>query len=176
MLQTFCIPGTIAINVVCGTLYGVAVALPLCVISGTLGACSCYMLSRLVGRPLAVTVDNVLMKGNGIALFQAKVDENKQNLFGFLTFLRVSPLLPNWLINLASPVIGIPFRLFSVATAIGITPQTFIAVRVGAFLVDVKNVPQGGRIIGMSEWFTLAGLAMLILLPTVLKEYARRKK
>ena len=174
LMQTFCLPGTIVINVVCGTLYGVQTALPLCVAAGTLGACSCYTLSRIVGRPLATAADKALAGGKGIAKFQAKIEENRDNLFCFFVFLRISPLLPNWLINLASPVIGVPLKTFALATAVGIAPQTFIAVRIGAFLVDVSSVPEGGRIIGINEWLSLVAVALIVLMPMGIKKYMSR--
>jgi uncharacterized membrane protein YdjX (TVP38/TMEM64 family) len=52
--------------------------------------------------------------------FKKAIDENHDNLFFFMLFLRISPLLPNWLINLASPVVGVPFKQFFFATLIGI--------------------------------------------------------
>eukprot|EP00759_Apiculatamorpha_spiralis_P045185 PhF_6_TR4207/c0_g1_i1/m.5670 len=134
VLQTFCLPGTIGINVVCGALYGMKVATPLCILAGTMGACSCYGLSSLVGIALASRVDNLITKGKGIAKFQQKLEENKDDLLNFFVFLRVSPLLPNWLINLASPVLGVSFRVYAIGTAVGIAPQTFIAVRIGSML------------------------------------------
>eukprot|EP00760_Papus_ankaliazontas_P038617 PhM_4_TR9210/c0_g1_i2/m.68975 len=181
LMQTFCLPGTIAINVVCGTLYGAVVALPMCVLAGTLGACSCYTLSMLVGRPLVSTVDGYLSGGTGVARFQAKIEENKGHLWGFLLFLRVSPVLPNWLINLASPVLDVKITPFATATAVGITPQTFIAVRVGTVIASLgerlreENVGEendllSGRIIGIKEWLTLAFAGVVCIVPIILKK------
>lgn len=130
-LQTFCIPGTIAINAICGALLGVKVGLPLCVLAGTVGASSCYILSSVAGNSLAEYVDRRLMKSKGVPKLRAAVQKYKNDLFAYLLFLRLTPFLPNWLINLASPVVHVPLRHFAIATFLGITPQTYLSVRFG---------------------------------------------
>jgi uncharacterized membrane protein YdjX (TVP38/TMEM64 family) len=36
-----------------------------------------------------------------------------------MLFVRISPLLPNWFVNVTSPIAGVPFPIFALATAIG---------------------------------------------------------
>lgn len=59
-----------------------------------------------------------------------QIEKHRANLFNYLLFLRISPLLPNWFINLASPLLSVPFNLFFFGTLIGIMPGTFICVKV----------------------------------------------
>ena len=40
-------------------------------------------------------------------------------MFYHFLFLRVTPILPNWLINVSSPIVGVPFLYFSVGTFLG---------------------------------------------------------
>ncbi|XP_039064259.1 uncharacterized membrane protein At4g09580-like [Hibiscus syriacus] len=51
-MQTFMIPGTIFMSLLAGALFGVK-GLFLVVFNATAGACSCFFLSKLIGRPLA---------------------------------------------------------------------------------------------------------------------------
>jgi uncharacterized membrane protein YdjX (TVP38/TMEM64 family) len=55
------------------------------------------------------------------------VEANRHNLVFYLLFLRVSPLLPNWFINIASPVIGVPLKDFVIATLIGVCSPLVLA-------------------------------------------------
>lgn len=50
-MQTFMIPGTIFMSLLAGALFGVK-GLFLVVFNATAGACSCFFLSKLIGRPL----------------------------------------------------------------------------------------------------------------------------
>lgn len=51
-MQTFMIPGTIFMSLLAGALFGVVRGFVLVVLNATAGACSCFFLSKLVGRPL----------------------------------------------------------------------------------------------------------------------------
>lgn len=136
-LQTFSIPGTILLNALIGTLLAPALmpALLLSVLLGTCGAFCSFSLSKGVGTTLVSCLDKQLLKGKGIYRLHREVQKHRKegDLFGYFLFLRLTPVLPNWLINLASPIAGVPVWIFTLATAIGITPQTFLAVRFGMF-------------------------------------------
>ena len=51
----------------------------------------------------------------------------------YMLFLRVTPTLPNLFINLASPIVDIPFHVFFLATVVGLIPASFITVRVSGY-------------------------------------------
>lgn len=57
-----------------------------------------------------------------------------------MLFLRVTPSLPNLFINLASPIVDIPFHIFFLATVVGLVPASYITVRVSLFLFDLQIV------------------------------------
>ena len=46
---------------------------------------------------------------------------NKETIFSYMLFLRVTPFFPNWFINLASPHVGVPLGVFFIATFIGLS-------------------------------------------------------
>lgn len=53
-MQTFMIPGTIVMSLLAGSLFGVAQGMALVVFTASAGASCCYLLSKLIGRPLAM--------------------------------------------------------------------------------------------------------------------------
>ena len=180
-LQTLCIPGTLVINVVCGALYGPWIAFPICVLAGTLGACSGYGLSRIVGYPLIHSLDQFFTNGSYLPLFRQKLNEHRRHQFIYLMFLRISPLLPNWFINLASPIVGVPLRPYILSTFLGIIPQSLLVVRVGSLLADfaigqAENGVYGTKpLVGLHEWVTLVVLGIFILAFIILRRNAERR-
>lgn len=106
-MQTFAIPGTICLSVIAGSLWGVQKGLTIVSIISTIGSCSAFNLSRHLGTRLAHRfwpdkVDN----------FAAKVAKRRGEMFNYILFLRLTPLLPNTFINVVSPVVGVPLRPF----------------------------------------------------------------
>jgi uncharacterized membrane protein YdjX (TVP38/TMEM64 family) len=66
--------------------------------------------------------------------FNSMVKKNQHNLFWYMLFLRLTPLIPNWFVNLASPLVGIPYRYFLVASIFGLMPMNFILIQTGQTL------------------------------------------
>jgi len=36
-----------------------------------------------------------------------------------MLFLRLTPLVPNWFVNIASPIVGMPIKIFATGTLFG---------------------------------------------------------
>ena len=49
----------------------------------------------------------------------SQVQEHKDDLLSYVMFLRMTPVLPNWFINLASPHVGVPVMTFFWSTFFG---------------------------------------------------------
>ena len=82
----------------------------ICFCSAT-GASFCYLLSYLVGRRL---VKKYLPERS--ADWANKVQKHKDNLMSYIIFLRITPFLPNWFINIVSPVIDVHLKPFWIGT------------------------------------------------------------
>lgn len=37
-----------------------------------------------------------------------------------MLFLRISPIVPNWVVNVANPIVGMPLHIFAFGTFFGI--------------------------------------------------------
>lgn len=67
-----------------------------------------------------VTLENLLFQ----------VAKRREKLLNYMLFLRVTPTLPNTFINVASPIVGVPYHIFFLATFIGLIPAAYVTVRV----------------------------------------------
>ncbi len=68
--------------------------------------------------------------------WQAQVNNKKNDMLYYMIFLRVTPIVPNWFINLASPLIDIPAVPFALGTFIGtyiLCNQLFLSRFVNSF-------------------------------------------
>ncbi|GLT52209.1 hypothetical protein SLA2020_255620 [Shorea laevis] len=160
-MQTFMIPGTIFMSLLAGALFGVVRGLFLVVFNATAGASSCFFLSKLIGRPLV----NRLWPEK-LRFFQGEIAKRRDKLLNYMLFLRITPSLPNLFINLASPIVDIPFHVFFFATFIGIIPASYITVRAGLALGDLRSVKD------LYDFKTLAVLFLIgsvSIVPTLLK-------
>lgn len=63
-----------------------------------------------------------------------QVAKRRKGLLNYMLFLRVTPTLPNTFINVASPIVAVPFHIFFLATSVGLIPAAFVTVRVFIFV------------------------------------------
>ncbi|KAF9670643.1 hypothetical protein SADUNF_Sadunf13G0090200 [Salix dunnii] len=160
-MQTFMIPGTIFMSLLAGALFGVVRGLFLVVFNATAGASSCFFLSKLIGRPLV----NWLWPEK-LRIFQSEIAKRKEKLLNYMLFLRITPTLPNLFINLASPIMDIPFHIFFLATLLGLIPASYITVKAGLALGDIKSVKDLYDFKTLSVLFLIGSISIV---PTLLK-------
>jgi uncharacterized membrane protein YdjX (TVP38/TMEM64 family) len=92
--------------------------------------------------------------------------------FSYLLALRLIPLFPFWIVNLAAAVAGIRLIVFVPATLLGIAPASFVLSSIGA---SVGGILAEGRTPDLSVLFSarillpLLGLAVLSLLPALFR-------
>lgn len=106
-MQSFAVPGTLWLSVLAGAMYGAVRGWVLVAAVSTAGSCSCYLLSRAVGRPLAAR-----LWPDRLEFFAGEVRKRRSRLLNYIVFLRVTPLLPNTFVNVASPLVGVPLPPF----------------------------------------------------------------
>jgi len=66
--------------------------------------------------------------------------------------------LPNTFINLASPIVDVPFHTFLLATLIGLIPAAYVTVRAGIAL---------GELTSLSDLYDTQSVALLFLIGVV---------
>ncbi|KAL4559219.1 hypothetical protein LXL04_031353 [Taraxacum kok-saghyz] len=161
-MQTFMIPGTIFMSLLAGALFGVIKGIFLVVFNSTAGASSCFFLSKLIGRPIVYW----LWPGK-LKLFQAEIAKRRDKLLNYMLFLRITPTLPNLFINLASPIVDVPYHVFFLATVIGLIPAAYVTVRAGLALGDLHSVKDLYDFKTLSVLFLIGFISIL---PTILKK------
>ena len=166
-------------SLLAGALFGVVRGILLVVFNATAGASSCFFLSKLIGRPLVswlwpeklrffqaevcpcpfpFTMSTfwicwvLLLMWNFVLFFGwlNQIAKRRDRLLNYMLFLRITPTLPNLFINLASPIVDVPFHIFFSATLIGLVPASYITVRV-RFCVCLAVILDYACFYGLSE-------------------------
>uniref|UniRef100_A0A453H5Z1 VTT domain-containing protein n=1 Tax=Aegilops tauschii subsp. strangulata TaxID=200361 RepID=A0A453H5Z1_AEGTS len=152
---------TIFMSLLAGALFGVIKGGILVVFTATAGASSCYFLSKLIGRPLVCW-----LWPERLRYFQSEIAKRKDKLLNYMLFLRITPTLPNTFINMASPIVDIPFHIFFAATLIGLIPASYITVKAGRALGDLRSVRELYDFKTLVVLFLIGSVAVV---PTILK-------
>lgn len=161
-MQTFMIPGTVFMSLLAGSLFGVFKGVALVVFNATAGASSCYFLSKVIGRPLATSLwpDKLLF-------FQNQVAKRRERLLNYMLFLRLTPTLPNTFINVASPIVDVPYHIFFLATSIGLIPAAYVTVRAGLALGELRSL---GDLYDFNSIATLFFIGVVSVTPTLVSK------
>jgi len=123
------LPGGLVMTVAGGLLFGWELAAPVTVLSATIGASIIFLVAKTsLGEPLAAKAGPWL--GRLRACFQ-------ENALSYLLFLRLVPLFPFFVVNLAPALLGVPFTTFAIATLLGIIPGTLAFSVAGSGLASV---------------------------------------
>jgi uncharacterized membrane protein YdjX (TVP38/TMEM64 family) len=96
--------------------------------------------------------------------------------FSYLLAIRLLPLFPFWLVNLAAAVSGMRLGPFALATLLGIIPATFVFSSIGAGVGSVLaagGTPNLSIIFSLPVLGPLVGLAALSLAPVAWKKWKR---
>ncbi|KAH0620892.1 hypothetical protein JD844_021774 [Phrynosoma platyrhinos] len=185
-LQTFAIPGSIFLSILSGFLYPFPLALFLVCLCSGLGASFCYMLSYLVGRPVVyryltekamkwskqTEVYNLELDAFNLSFYIPQVERHREHLINYIIFLRITPFLPNWFINITSPVINVPLKVFFIGTFLGVAPPSFVAIKAGTTLYQLTTA---GEAVSWNSVFILMVLAILSILPAVFQKKLKQK-
>lgn len=129
------LPGGAAMTLAGGLLFGAIAGAALAVMGATLGACVVFLAAR-------AALAGALERRGGEAVRRA-VAAVREGGFWYLLTLRLLPVVPFWLANLAPALAGMRFPPYVAATALGIVPGTAVFASVGAGLGGVLDA--GGR-------------------------------
>ena len=156
--HAFCVPGGSLLNALAGALFGLRLAIPLCSLLTAVGGSCSYMLSAACGAPL---IARWRLDGR-IAPLRRRAEEARSqgSLPRLLLSLRLVPLLPQWLVNVASPHIGVPLPLFAATTALGLAPYCAVTCSAGATLAALL---EGGGSLTASQLLPPHMLLLLCL-------------
>jgi uncharacterized membrane protein YdjX (TVP38/TMEM64 family) len=122
-------PGGLILTLAGGLLFGWKAGIPATVVAATIGASILFLIARSsFGETLAAKAGPALEK------FREGFNENA---LSYLLFLRLVPLFPFVLVNIAPALLGVPFRTYVTGTFLGIIPGTSAFSVAGAGLGSV---------------------------------------
>jgi uncharacterized membrane protein YdjX (TVP38/TMEM64 family) len=147
------LPGAAILSLAAGALFGTGMGTVYANIAATIGATLAFLVTRYLLRDLVL--DRFGPKLEGINR------ELETRGFNYLLFLRLVPVFPFFLINLAAGLTRLPLRTFFLATMVGIIPGGFVFVNAGASLATIDSLANvaSPRVLGS---FALLGLFALV--------------
>ena len=77
-----------------------------------------------------------------------------------MLFLRITPLVPNWFVNIASPIVGIDLKYFFIGTLLGINTKLKSRYHLGLMPANIIHVRAGLLLSSMTE----VGLNLTVLI------------
>lgn len=101
----------------------------------------------------------------------------RDNGFNYLLALRLVPIFPFWLVNLAAGALGLRLRVYVLATFIGIIPASLIYASLGTglgALIEEGRHPDLSIVLEPGVLLPILGLATLALLPVAYRRWWRR--
>jgi uncharacterized membrane protein YdjX (TVP38/TMEM64 family) len=154
ILQTaLSLPGAAILSLAAGAIFGSIMGTVYANIAATTGATLAFLVTRYLLR------DIVLNKfGSKLEVMNRELEERG---FSYLLFLRLVPLFPFFLINLAAGLTRISLRTFFFGTMIGIIPGGFVYVNAGASLATIDSLS------GIASPRVLGSFALLGLFPLI---------
>ncbi|MET0732249.1 MAG: TVP38/TMEM64 family protein [Casimicrobiaceae bacterium] len=160
----FSLPGSLVLSLTAGFVFGRWVGTALVVVAATLGATLVFLAARYLFA-------NAARRRMG-ALGEKINAGFTENAFSYLLFLRLVPVFPFFLVNLAPAFTTIPLRTYVLATAIGIIPGTFVFVNLGQALGRIDSL-QG--LVSVDVLAGLGFLALLALVPVVVQRMRSKR-
>ena len=166
----FSLPVAAVLTITGGFLFGQWLGVLLVVTGATVGAVAVFLAAR-------TALGDALRRRAGPWLARMQ-DGFNANALSYLLVLRLVPLFPFAVVNLAAAVLGMKLRDYALATFIGIIPGSFVYTAVGVGLGSVFDqgrefTPAG--ILTPQVLMALGGLACLALVPVVYKKLKQRR-
>lgn len=162
------LPGALFLTVFGGFLFGSLAATTWTVFAATLGATVIFLVARHAAG------DAIRAKAGG--KIEGLLAGFEKDAFSYLMVLRLVPLFPFFVVNVAPAFAAVPLRTFVVTTFLGIIPGTFVYAQVGTGLgsiFDAGETFSASGILTPEILIALVGLAALSCIPIVYKRFKK---
>ena len=167
IIVTLSIPGAVWLSLAGGFVFSVGPATLYIVVAATTGATLVFLLARYV-------LGNSFRQKAGGAIERMRSGFQK-NAFNYMLALRIVPLFPFFLVNIAPAFLNVSLRIYVAGTALGIVPGTFVYAWIGSGLgaaLDTGADIAPGSVIYQSYIIgPLLGLGMLALIPVAYRRF-----
>ena len=169
VLVALSVPVGAVATIAAGFLFGIGNGTLIVVIGASIGAIVIFLVAK-------TSIGDLLSRRAGPAIRRMEAGF-RENAFNYMLVLRLVPLFPFWLVNLAPAFFGVSLRSYGLATVIGIVPGALVYAGVGNGLgavLDAGGTPDLHIIFKPAILLPIIGLALLSLVPVVYRRYKRR--
>jgi uncharacterized membrane protein YdjX (TVP38/TMEM64 family) len=169
-LTALSVPGAMLMTLAAGFLFGPWLGGTYALIGATCGAGAVFLAAR---TGLAGLVDRA---GPRVQRLKARF---RADAFSYLLCLRLVPIFPFWLVNLAAGATNMPLSVYLIATFVGMIPGTFVYAGIGnsvSALIEAGQHPDHYMIFRPNILLPLIGLALLALLPVAFRHWSARNR
>ncbi|OJF92490.1 TVP38/TMEM64 family protein [Pararhizobium antarcticum] len=169
----FSFPAATILTIFGGFLFGWIIGGALVAVGATAGAALVFLATRSAfGGFLRERVDGIAKR---------LAEGFRQNAFGYLLAIRLAPVFPFFVVNIAAALFDISLGRFVAATFLGILPGTFAYAYLGQGVDSVLAAAQSvGREATISDLVTrditlaFLALAVVAVVPTIVSQWRRR--
>ena len=165
VIGLFLLPGATLLSVCSGAVFGLPLGPLLVSLGSTLGAVLAFFVARYILR------DWVEERfGERLQPIQAGLCENDIH---YILVLRLVPLFPFFLVNIAMGASQVSWKMFMLGTLLGKLPATWVYANAGSHLASLRSLSDITSP-GMIGALTLLGL--LALTPVIYKQRQKSKR
>lgn len=180
------LPGGVLLSLTVGMLFGRWMGAAIIVVAATVGATCAFLAARhlfagfarrrlgLDTAPPETLSPPELASGVKPATpgLAARINQGfSDNALNYLLFLRLVPLFPFWLVNLAPAFTNVSVRTFVTATAIGILPGVFVFANLGQSLGRIESTAE---LVSPATLGAFALLGVFALVPVLIRKLRGR--
>ena len=163
LIVALSLPGATILTLAGGAIFGPRIGTLVVNIGATLGATVAFLVARLILR-------NWVEKRFGDKL--SPINKGlSENAISYLLFLRLVPLFPFFLVNLASGLTQVRFSVYFFGTMFGILPGSFVYVNAGSNLAGIESLSD---ISSPSVFGALILLGLFTLIPVFYHCYKKK--
>lgn len=163
------LPGATLMSVIGGFLFGPMLGTFVVVSAATIGAAIIFVAAK-------TAFGDALRRRAGP--FVQKMEEGfRRNAFSYLLLLRLMPLFPFFIVNIAPALFNVKLRTFVLATLIGIIPGAFAFVSAGNGLGAVLDSGGELNLVGLlrqpAVLTPIIALSLLAIAPNAMRAFGR---
>lgn len=168
VVVAFSLPVALVMTLTGGLLFGPWLGGSAAAIGCTLGCAVIFLACR-------TAIGDLLKRKAGATA--ARIEAGvRHNAFSYIVMLRLFPVAPIWLVNLALAFVDIPLTTYVGASFLGILPPSLIYARLGSELnrLFARGVrPDPHQLLRPQLWAPLIGLALLALAPILVRRWRK---
>jgi len=168
VMTALSLPGGALLSIIGGFLFGVPLSTIYVVVGATIGATIIFLAAR-------TAIGDLLKRKAGP--FLSKMDAGFQkNTASYLLFLRLIPLVPFWLVNIAPAFFNVKTRTYLWTTFVGIIPGAYVFTQAGnglGAIFDSGKEFSIETVFNIEVKIALVVLALFALIPIFVKRLRR---